>query len=82
MILFPDCTADESPCYPFCYPSVCVRERRTGGRDFKMSELENQKMTHRYLNARNRLQKWRWLCEFVLFILILLAASLSSPGSH
>ena len=35
-----------------------------------MSELENQKMTHRYLNVRNWLQKWRWLCEGVLFNLV------------
>ena len=35
-----------------------------------MSELENQKITHRYLNVRNRLQKWRWLCEVVLFNLV------------
>ena len=26
MILFPNCTADESPCYPLRYSSVCVRE--------------------------------------------------------
>ena len=26
MILFPNCTADESPCYPLRYPSVRVRE--------------------------------------------------------
>ena len=24
MILFPNCTADESPCYPLRYPSVCL----------------------------------------------------------